>query len=164
MKHFSKTEIIWNQSKENGVFWMATALEHRRSCGCSRRHFGQALRLIVRSGCPVLVCCEKSWCWVCTTAVLFPQSGSNPEPRGITDSAGQAPLGHEPPQEWISVFTLLSGCLPSDVKGSFLWFRTAEHQGISLCSSQEHYVGLLKSLCIGSLIYILFSSKTLILS
>lgn len=82
----------------------------------------------------------------------------------ITDSAGQAPLGHHPPQKWISVFTLTPGCFPRDVRESFVWFRAAEHRGISLCSSQEHFVGLLKSLCIGSLIYILLSSKILILS
>lgn len=163
-KHLCRTEIICSQSKEDGVLWVAAALSTGGAVAVAQGLWAGPQARCCRLWFPVLVCCGRSWGWVWTTAELSPWSGSPPEPRGITDKAGWAPLGHHPPQEGISVLTPLSGCLPRDVKRSFVWFRTAEHRGISLWSSQEHFVGLLKSLCIGSLIYILFSSKTLILS
>lgn len=105
--------------------------------------------------------------WLIAAQVSVPVLGVNScraLPTGPMQSPGQsltAPLALHPPQEGFQC-SPLSASLPSDVRGSFVWFRAAEHWGISLCSSQEHFVGLLKSLCIGCLIYILFSSKTLI--
>lgn len=97
----------------------------------------------------------------CAGCEQLQSSAHGPGPMQSPGKSLTAPLALHPSQEGFQC-SPLSASLPSDVRGSFVWFRTAEHWGISLCSSQEHFVGLLKSLCIGCLIYILFSSKTLI--